>query len=358
MAMAPLREPVKRESAMMSGAEPPGDLHAGSLFDNLRALRSEVQDLESVLDKVRKGQVKIQTFAEYIQTTKADIEALLAKMQDGDTISHLHNLWEQMNACPLIKEPDKPYDSQEQLNYLDMLDEQIEGIIFLVGTITIPSRVNDWLKNARPGYYIPFHLVFEDEVPSQKDRTRILNYLTYSPEIIQGGIIDPANGLIYRYNKDARRRLINLLWLVLGFLAATGLVAGSALLPVPGWPLQPKDLGMLLIGWGAILVGVVTHIGIGTVKRSQSRGGLPPVFALGDLPLIVDAQLGQILVKLCLALIGLFSLVFAAQIQNVTLLNTFLVGYSLDSFIGLFGTSLEQQASAQVAVLKDQLGVQ
>jgi hypothetical protein len=37
--------------------------------------------------------------------------------------------------------------------------------------------------------------------------------------------------------------------------------------------------------------------------------------------------------------------------------NSFLVGYSLDSVLELVGTSLEQQPSAQVTSLKQQLGV-
>jgi hypothetical protein len=48
-------------------------------------------------------------------------------------------------------------------------------------------------------------------------------------------------------------------------------------------------------------------------------------------------------------------LVFAAGIENAKPLNTFLVGYSLDSFVELFGASIEQKATMQLTALKQKL---
>ena len=46
----------------------------------------------------------------------------------------------------------------------------------------------------------------------------------------------------------------------------------------------------------------------------------------------------------------------AGLTQRVTALNAFLVGYSLDSFVGIFGASIEQRAAAQAAAVKERLG--
>jgi hypothetical protein len=123
----------------------------------------------------------------------------------------------------------------------------------------------------------------------------------------------------------------------------------------------------MLAAWAAILVGMGVHVVVGSAKRSKTKNGMPSV--LMDLILIIDARFGEILMKLILGLIGLFGLVIisssrlpwlnfvstfleqataeggeAAQkalLAQVTPLNAFLIGYSLDSIIELFGTSME-----------------
>ncbi len=323
----------------------------------LRELRAEVQDLQSVLESVRKGESTLKTYANYVRKTMQDIYELISAIRDGDSIRHLHNSWEQMTSNPLLSNPETDFPAQEQLHYLDMLASQIQRIVFLVGLLSIPTRVNDWLAQARAGYYIPFHLVFDDELPIQEERVKVLNYLAWSPQAVKGGIIDVANGLIYRYADEPSSRRNSFLLLLAAFLGCTAIVIGACYLRIPGWPIQSNHLGGFLVGWGALLIGIVTHIGVGSVKRARLQGGLPPIIAIGDFFMIANARAGQILRKLLLALIGFFGLVFGVGVNNVTPFNAFLLGYSLDSFIELFGSSIEQRASAQVATLKKQLGV-
>ena len=107
------------------------------------------------------------------------------------------------------------------------------------------------------------------------------------------------------------------------------------------------------MAWAAVLIGMGVHIVVGSAKRSKTQNGLPSV--LMDLILIIDARFGEIVMKLTLGLVGLFGLIFISTSQmpqlgflnslssltQVTPLNAFLVGYSLDSIVELFGTSLE-----------------
>lgn len=324
----------------------------------LREFRAEMQDLKSVLAKVRTGDTTIKQNAEYINKTRSDAAELVSQIEgDGDTIRHLMNVYEQMQQNPLYAKPETEISAQEQMHSLTLLDEQVRKIEFYVGVLTIPARVNDWLAGARPGYYIPFHAVFEDEVPEAEDRARILSYLVWSPKPIKGGIVDAANGLIYRYNIDARRRLINILLMLGVLILSTAAVIGACYLNISGWPFQTSNLSAFTAGWIAILVGVVVHVAIGSVKRSQSQGKLPSIASLGDVPLLLDARSGQIILKILLALIGLFGLAFATGIKNVTPLNAFLIGYSLDSVIEIFSAGIEQRASLQATALKKQLGV-
>jgi hypothetical protein len=324
----------------------------------LRELRAEMQDLQAVFAKVRTGDTTVILNAEYINKTRSDAAELVSQIEpSGDTVRHLMNVYEQMQQNPLYANPETEIGAQEQMHALNLLEDQVRKIEFYVGVLTIPARVNDWLAEARPGYYIPFHAVFEDEVPEAEDRARILSYLVWSPKPIKGGIVDAANGLIYRYNEKPMRRLLNILVILGTLVASTAAVIGACYLRISGWPFQTDNLSRFTAGWIAIVVGVIVHIAVGSVKRTQSQGQLPSIASLGDLPLILDARSGQIITKILLALIGLFGLAFASGVENVTPLNAFLVGYSLDSVIEVFSSGIEQRATLQASALKKQLGV-
>ncbi len=323
----------------------------------LRELRVEAQELQTILESVRMGETTLDLYAAYIQKTREDITELLAQIRNGDSIRHLQNIWEQMNANPLIMNPEVELSAQEQLHHLNMLESRIRRLIFQIGALTIPARVNAWLDRARPGYYIPFHLVFEDEVPSHEDRVRILQYLAWSPKVLRGGLVDVGGGVIYRYAERSGDRLRSLVFLVLGFVAVTLLVAGSGYITAPGWPIARTHVPILLIGWAATVAGLLTHVAVGTAKRARSQDGLPPAIVVGDFMLMVDAKLGHFLLRLVLALVGFFGFVFTTGLANVTALDTFLVGYTLDSVVELFGVSIEERAATQNVAMKQRLGV-
>jgi hypothetical protein len=324
-------------------------------LERLRELRAEVQDLQEVLTQVANGQITLQSYAPYVKKSMEEISALMKNIHGEDSIRHLQNQWEQMQVCPLLVNPEGQFSPQEQLNYLGVIENKVRKIIYQVGMLSIANRLNFWLSKARPGYYIPFHVVFEDEVPNLEDRQKILNFLAITPEVIKEGYVDASNGLVYRYSRHTIDRFSSIVTLIVAFVIATGLVAGSAYVPFKDWPIRPDNLGVMISGWGALLFGIVVHLAVGNAKRKQDQAGLPPVVAVGDLPVIINARLGQFLIKILMALIGLFGLVFSTSIQQITMFNAFLVGYSLDSFIELFSTSIEQRASAQVSAMKEQL---
>ena len=324
---------------------------------NLRYLRAEVQDLQAVLDSVRKGKANLSDYNEYLHKTRADIERLMPDIQPGDdNMRHVRNLWEQMRACPLLKAPQQVNEPKDLLRYVDALDVQIDSMVFLIGCLTIHSRLTDWVRNAQPGQTIYFHLVFADEIASAEQRQRLLNLLAFGPPI-DGGLIDPEAGVVYRYDTNRQERLRSYRILIEAMALTVALVFLLAVLPVPGWRLQPADLSTLLPGWGALLVGTLVHVAIAGQKRSQQQDGEPrPSLPMRNWTLLINARLSDILFKLVLALVGFFGLVFASGVGNVTVLNCFLVGYSLDSVIELFRASLDQKGANQVTSLKKSLG--
>ncbi|MBZ0304731.1 MAG: hypothetical protein K8I82_01565, partial [Anaerolineae bacterium] len=106
-----------------------------------------------------------------------------------------------------------------------------------------------------------------------------------------------------------------------------------------------KDEGPLLfLGWLSTLAGVVVHVGVGMAKRES-----PPIIALGELHLLINARAGNIILNILMALFGYLGFIATTGLENLTVLSAFLVGYSLDSFVGLItdkisGLSASQQA--------------
>ncbi len=350
MVMPPMKEaPVPSEATDL-------ELDLGVL----RELRAEAQDLQDVLESIRQGNASVATYAGYIDKTRNDIAALMAQIRGddyADSMRHLRNIWEQMLACPLLANPSAKLDAQDLTRHITALEGQIRKLVFEIGYLAIPPRINEWLKGARPGYYIPFHEVFEDELPSFEDRQALLGFLAHQPACIEGGLVDAENGLIYRYAPEQKDRRLSYLFLGVAVAVAVGIVVGAAYLPASGWPLGPGDLSTLLVGWGAVWVGVLVHIVVSTTKRVQSQKGHPPVMAIGDIPLMLNAKIGQVLFKILVSLVAILGLALGAGIDNTNPLNALLVGYSLDSVIEIFGASVEQRAAAQVSSLKQKLGV-
>ncbi len=337
----------------------------------LRDLRVIVLDMAALVANVRTGDASIATYADFLTQSVAQTRAILADVWHGeipaestDALRHIANLVELLGANPILRNPASygpGADSQALARDLNMLDSLSAKMVFQIGMLTVPARLNRWLEQARTGYYVPFHEVFDDEIPSYDDRVRILKFLSWSPRTIQYGLVDASTGLIYRYGRSGLGRIGSLLLVVALVVAVSvGVMLTASLttwVPVPGWPFVPAEGPRLLGLWLALLAGIVVHVAVATGKRLQSQSELPPPLPVGDLPRLMSAKFGQIMFKIVLALIGLFGSLLVTGLGTMTGFQAFLIGYGLDSVIELFGMSMEQRSTAQITTLKQQLGV-
>lgn len=251
-----------------------------------------------------------------------------------------------MRSSPLIATPDKTLDAQEQVRALALCDDVCDQMIGRLGHLTIPARLNDWLTNAWSGYLLSFHDMFSDELPKPEQRQQLLKLLAAVPGMLQGGLVDPASGLIYPYHRRKSYRILVCLGLFLSYVgvaAAIWALARFQILKVQG---QPVNAFIMALDWALVLLGLVTHYGI-----SRAKGGSP---SLGSIPLghptcAIDARAGTILLKLLLMLIGYFGLLYLLPKGPDGQLDFFLVGYSLDSAVGVVAASLDQRATARGA---------
>jgi hypothetical protein len=202
---------------------------------------------------------------------------------------------------------------------------------------------------------IPFHCAFDEDLPSFDDQVRVLKSLTWQPKVIEAGGVNPTNGLIYRYSVSFWWRAFSVL-VIIAVLSAIilGLSWRESVLKQYIGDLNTEGPSYLIL-WGALLGGMIFHIAVATQKCLQTQLDSPPIFAFYRFLPLLNAHLGLYLFKLLLSLIGFFGLVMG--LATTTSFNAFLVGYSLNSIVELFGTSVAQRATVQTAVLNKQLGI-
>lgn len=353
-----------------SSAEAEARAAESKLLQKLRNISAEVQDLRSVLQRIRKGEVPLARFKDYILMTCTQIDGLIDSIEsEDDCIRHVHNAWEQMKTCRLVREPGLEFKPEDQMRLLTLLDEQCRRIIYWTGYRTIPDRLKSWLIYMKPGYALPFHSLFEDEMPDAEDRQKVLNQLAWTPGFLDkhGGIVDPESGLVfcYHYHDRVVRRFMALAWVLIAVLFATaGVWAVTQMPPLEALDprVQARNTAIVLQAWGALVVGTLVHIAVGAAKRMREQGANGTVLPVSRFLIMLNARLGFVLIKVFMALIGLFALVYTSNLKDFTedvsplLFNAFLVGYSLDSVIELFGAGMDQRAGAHQAMLKKQLG--
>jgi hypothetical protein len=337
-----------------------GEAH---LLSMLRLLRAEVQDLSAVLEQIRRGEAPMARFTEYIADTREQVRSIIVDIRStDDCVRRIQNAWEQLETCALIRDPETVQDAQLQIQCINLLQTQCRQIIYWCSYRTIPNRLSSWLRDTQPGFAIPFHTVFEDELPEPEDRQRILNYLALAPNVLKahGGMVDPDAGLIYRYEPDPWKRLGSLALVAIAMIAATAAIVGANI-AVPA-PAGEGGARILLIGWIAVLAGTLVHIGVGTAKRARTAGN-PVILPVRRFTIMVNAREGFILLRIFMALLGYLAYAYGTGMAEGLplqsyMFSAFLVGYSLDSVVELFGAGLDQRAAAQGAVFRKRMGLQ
>ena len=316
-----------------------------------------VQDLRATLASVSRGDASLDRHVKYFKHTKTEIDRLLTSLPDSERLCHLSSSWAQIKDCPLLACDDaKNVTAHEHTELLNILELKCRQFVYWCSYWTIPDRLQTILNDTRPGYTIPFHALFEDDIPDIVDRQKILNYLAWSPNKLKNGLVDPESGLVYRYEEKGYKRVLSLLWLLLALVISTGIVAGGGLL-LPLIDTKQAPQSDVLLGWAAVLTGTLVHVGIVTTQHLRTRGVNAGALPVSILPIIVNARLGQLMLKIGMALVAYTALAYATTHAlhndfNTFLLNAFLIGYSLNSVLDLLGMGMDQRASAQQANLQ------
>lgn len=339
----------------------------------LREVRVEVQEVARILDEHVAGNLDIKSHLHELDSSKKDIDDRISDLKDNylshippvDYYSEIFNLWQMAEGSTYFHKSkrdeflDKP--EQERLREINILKDRLSRLLFLIEYATGKERINNWIKTSRPGYALPFHSIFEDEIKSLEDRQKILKLYSLQPKSILGGLLDPVRGVILCYPQRIWDRIIRhaiiVLFFVLSFVVVDQL---GAILSAPNnfgslLGIEKINESFLLLCWTMMLIGIVGHVLVTSAKTSNVEFRQFPM-PLRDWEYYLAARTTMILYKITLA-IFIFLATFVLLKGKISLLEAFLIGYSFDSVVELIGVSLEKRSAASINVIKGKLGV-
>lgn len=386
------RMPIAEETLLETKAAPAvvepeggngGDPPAGALpqkddfydlMGHMRDIRVEAQSLQRMLDDLKKL-AKI----EDAKTRERETARLLVEWRDlygrnagqirshfaaikaifvrnsliydscGDELTCMDNAWDRVTAAwPVLKNGAARVTAPD----IPKVEEALREIIFHAGYVTIPSRANQHLEKKWVGQQLDFHATFADEMPAKEERQEILKRLHDSPMAVNG-IVDPGNGMIYRFAEKGWRRVASYVLMALAF-AGCGVLAvlfakAGDWYGILGYPLSGLRLKALIFNYLAIMLGGLFHLAFTALKqyRASQEGAF---VALDNWFLWGHVKEKPIIGGIFMIWIVYLGWLIARGSQDAVTL--FFVGYSFDSFIDLFLKRFEVAAAKKKETLE------
>lgn len=366
-------------------------------IDALRDLRAEAQSLKIVIDNAKAGAYDVGAHHEFIFKTYTDISRHCASLRESnqrdaehpdksDSISAILNRWEYLviEIPGLLREyprpdyvsavhqdwigspsPDSSPDdsesgSQYRLRQLSEIDDALAFIIKTVGYLTIPERINRWLTRTESEDVISFHRIFEDELPDEGDRIRVLGLLASSPKRIPTGILDPVTGLIYRC-PDRQFRLIAYI-VIAAFSCLAALIAYIVMSYPDSSTWRPsllrtgisREAELLLGGWIMLLAGMAAQRMVARRKHKDPTAAELRL-TLTRWTRLAAAKATRIIEVLVLSVIALIvyhaslfeGLPDSSKLEKVwSLSSIFFLGYGFDSFLDLLSSEADRRSTS------------
>jgi hypothetical protein len=340
------------------------------LVGSLHELRTELQDLQRSLAELKETvdnplankvtlDAATDAAARVFDVDRTQVDTLLVRIRVifeeapaeyarvGDEVAHVANDFDRIaRAWP------RGSVSRDALTgAITTLDDLLEEAIYHIALVTTPQRVNEHLRSLPIGQALDFEMAFGDELPDDKQRLRVLQYLATHPIGLEG-LVDVAKGKIYRKASSRWVRIATLLAPPAVLVAGIGLlwiltsldnwdVVGS------DWPAALKTFSPLLSAYIFVTAGALAHVAISFLKRTQESEGEP---------LVVAGLFWWLHVRwasVCLSVLWLWIAVIGLAIADqLAWLTAFLAGYGIDSVADLFLQRFEARASKGLDSLK------
>jgi hypothetical protein len=213
---------------------------------------------------------------------------------------------------------------------------ELDSIVYECVSLTMSPTVNDLMGNLRIGQPLDIDFIFDKEFPNDPAlRQRLLEELAQEPQALDCGVVDVAQGVIYKIaaSRKGQRKSI---WHIVGLLVFGLLILMAAPLGsqwIQGLPDNLSNRKLLLVDYGLILLGSGAHLAVEAL-RAKKNNSRPNFQALNDWLLWVHVRESQIVKGLLYIWAGYALLVFF--VPGLTPIAAFFGGYSIDSVTELF----------------------
>jgi hypothetical protein len=224
-----------------------------------------------------------------------------------------------------------------QLNrILEQIGSELDAIVYECVTLTFSPAVNDLMGNLRIGQPLDIEFEFGKNLPKDTElRKRLLQELAQEPVVLECGVVDADQGVIYKV-AASRAGQLRSAWriagvLLLGFAIPVLLAGGGHVLT--GWPLSFADLERLLVDYVLIFIGAGAHLAVAALQAAKNNTR-PNFQALNDWVLWLHIREGQIIKGIFYIWAGYILLVVG--VPKLDWDSAFFAGYSIDSITELF----------------------
>jgi hypothetical protein len=316
-----------------------------------RDIRVDVQDLIEVLDQIdaaseetdegvrnKKLQIAHVVAQQRYEQSRPQIETRLGTIEEvlnsdpdvnerlSDAFERVGNKWERTMAA---------WPGAHGTKFAEMPDKSrivrphLEDIIFLIALVTIPERLNQHLNQLHTGQTLDFRAEFEDELPDDSTRSRILRYLAAHPRVVKG-IVDTENFTVQRSAQTTRERFVGIFAILLAALLPYGLMILDRYFPTFDERFFLEDqVGAVLDIYTFVLIGAVAHFVVSLIKDRQARQTL----VLGQQVDWLNTRTGAIIASI----VALWVVAYGSwRLLGPNRETAFFLGYSVDSFVDLF----------------------
>ncbi len=381
----PAQQQITPPGPFINSTTNPQDVEQYARFMGmLRDIRAEVQNLRRVMIRLQVSEeiedplVRAQEILNIVEKRREiytynrqqienrinELRALIVATpmlydRFGDEVTHIENFWERVtfdwppdiSTIP-IEQPEEDENPLDE-NMQTMLKSQfvlrraqetivnLDNIIYHAALLSIPGRLNQHLEQLRIGQALDFDATFVDEVDKPEDRRKILEYLSARPMVVQNGIIDAANGMVYHASSNAWRRRLSYLYILLaiavGALLSLLVANAQEWFGINDFFIESGRRNELLTGYVFVILGGVIHLGVDALKQARGSGTEThsrALIAIEDWLLWVHINELGILMGIFSLWVGFFGLLTITE--TITWQTAFFVGYSIDSFIDLF----------------------
>jgi hypothetical protein len=236
---------------------------------------------------------------------------------------------------------------------LGELSSKVDQLVYECASLTLSPRVNDVLCNLRIGQALDFDFEFESELPKDSGlRKRLLLELAQQGGVLQAGVVDAEERMIYKIAESRKEQIWSAVRLVLWLLAGAAII--PAILAVLKSPTTWMDLlPTLLKDYALIFAGSGAHLAVAAIKASkaQTRPSFQPI---NDWVLWLHVRETKVFWGFAYVWLGYVLLTMSTSIEKLNWEAAFFAGYSIDSVVELllerFETTVKSKVQSVVPV--------